>query len=218
MFCRFLPPYQIIGFIIKPPLFPRVTKGFFEKLLFGAGTLSCQTWAWPRAAGIAGLPYAFPSFTLGQHRKSKGAGEATSEPYVFASRPCKRAQVTLFSSFTCMLAANPAMDLKTNHSYWFHFEFAMWNNSQKKRLPYSYKQKKNPTKTPKTPPKKQQQKRNPELSFALDNHPGMLKSPLSTSHWKLKETLSFVTKIEKCYYLKIGCGHFWCYNISHFKS
>lgn len=149
----FFPPIKITAFSIKALLFPRVTKGFFEKLLFGAGTLGCKTWAWPRAVGTAGLRDAFPPFALGQHRKSKGDSEATPEPYVFASYPCKSTQVTLFSSFICMLGASPAMDLKTNHSYWFHCEFAMWNNSQKKRLPCSYKQKK-PELNP--PTKKQQ--------------------------------------------------------------
>lgn len=41
------------------------------------------------------------------------------------SHSCERTQVTLFSSFICMLGANLAMDLKTNHSYWFHCEFAI---------------------------------------------------------------------------------------------
>lgn len=38
---------------------------------------------------------AFPPFALRQHEKSKGDSEATSEPSVFVSRPCKRAQVTV---------------------------------------------------------------------------------------------------------------------------
>lgn len=155
------PPHQITAFTIKSSLFPRVTKGFFEKLLFGAGTPGCKTWAWPWAAGTAGLLYTFPPFALGQHRKSKGSSEATSEPYVFVSCLCKRAQVTLFSSFICMPGANPAMNLKTNHSYWFHCEFVMWNNSQKKRLPCSYKQKKP---KPKKPPPKHNSKKGTQKS------------------------------------------------------
>lgn len=105
-------------------LLPRVTKGLFEKLLFGAGTPGIKTWTWPSAAGTAHHYCDFPPFALGQHRKSKGASEATFEPYVFASSPCEQAQMTLFSSFICMLGANLAMDLKTNHSYWFCCEFA----------------------------------------------------------------------------------------------
>lgn len=69
-----------------------------------------------QAAGTAGL--CSSSFCLGATQKEQRRNsKATSEPSVFVSHPCERTQVTLFSSFICMLGANPAMDLKTNHSY-----------------------------------------------------------------------------------------------------
>lgn len=141
MFQHFFSAHKITAFTIKPPLLPRVTKGFFEKLLFLAGTPGCKTWAGPE---LQVLLKVFPPFAWGQQRKRKEDSEATSEPCVFVSHPCKRAPVTLFSSFICMLVANPTVGLKTNHSYWFHCKFAMWNNSQKKRLPCSYKRNKTP--------------------------------------------------------------------------
>lgn len=69
-----------------------------------------------QAAGTAGL--CSSSFCLrATQKEQRRDSKATSEPSVFVSHPCERAQVTLFSSFICMLGANPAMDLKTNHSY-----------------------------------------------------------------------------------------------------
>lgn len=76
---------------------------------------------------------ALPPFALGQHRKSKGE---TARPLLSLLCLCLtpvRELRWLFYSFICMLGANPAMDLKTNHSYWFHCEFAMWNNSHRSK-------------------------------------------------------------------------------------
>lgn len=217
MFRLFFPTPSNHCIYYKVSSFSKSDKGFLWKAF---------VWCWYPRLQNPGLapscryclsPRCFSSFRLGATQKEQRIWWGHFRALCVWVCHGEGAQVTLFSSFICMLGANPAMDLKTNHSYWFHCEFAVWNNSQKKRLPCSYKQKKN--KTPKnTHQKNNSKKRNPELSFALDKYLGMLKSPLSTSHWKLKESLCFVTEAEKCYYLTVGCGHCRCYNISHFKS